>query len=510
MKSKSLTIGTFIIILCLTCEGPDIAVDSEGKIIEQQEEMSCACRVNGDVGQSGDGQSWETAMKTVQECIDVIESESMDSGCEIWVKRGTVVEGYDFDSTKLDPVELRPDIRAFGGFKGTEITKNERIWNAVRAISKSDMDRDTFSDRQNLFNSYVQSHPELLDDFHHSVVPSPGNLPDSMIDVPDPELMGFFQFPCLCDRFFGQFNEQGGAVRINSYGGLNGILFARMVLSGTQIDTSPTMLILNGLTENGVTVVGPYNEMGGKGGALIVRKSLTSATKLSIDNNSITSDHDTLFLNWHSKNDVILANPTGGRVGIGTEEMDYNARLQVEGEDTSSNMRRTTLRISSGAQEMYIDGNEIDSNEKIYINHNSENEIELGGFVTAKNHVVMERNVGIEGNVGIGTDNLDYKLNVNGTIKAKKIILQTGGWSDFVFYDDYDLMNLEDVEDYINKEGHLPGIPSADEVHSNGVSVGDTQAKLLQKIEEMTLYLIKQKKEIDELKARMNKHCRQE
>lgn len=104
------------------------------------------------------------------------------------------------------------------------------------------------------------------------------------------------------------------------------------------------------------------------------------------------------------------------------------------------------------------------------------------------------------GNVGIGTSNPGtWKLAVNGQIRAKEIKVETG-WSDFVFYDDYKLPTLKQVENHIKEEGHLKDIPSAKEVQKNGIFLGEMDSKLLQKIEELTLYTIQQQKEIDALK----------
>lgn len=104
------------------------------------------------------------------------------------------------------------------------------------------------------------------------------------------------------------------------------------------------------------------------------------------------------------------------------------------------------------------------------------------------------------GNIGIGTVNPTSKLDINGTVRAKEVKIEATGWADFVFDKNYNLPSLADVEKYVNEKQHLPGIPSEKEVLENGVNVVDMQAKLLQKIEELTLYVIEQSKQIKELK----------
>ena len=87
-------------------------------------------------------------------------------------------------------------------------------------------------------------------------------------------------------------------------------------------------------------------------------------------------------------------------------------------------------------------------------------------------------------------------------IKATEIKVQTDVWSDFVFEKDYKLRPLADVLQFINANGHLPEIPSATEVKNNGVNLADMNAKLLQKVEELTLYVIELNKRIVELETR--------
>ncbi len=105
------------------------------------------------------------------------------------------------------------------------------------------------------------------------------------------------------------------------------------------------------------------------------------------------------------------------------------------------------------------------------------------------------------GNVGIGTSNtFGYKLAVNGTIGAKEVKVEnTSAWPDYVFSDNYKLNDLNEIENFVKENKHLPDIPSAREVEENGIQLGEMDAKLLQKIEELTLYMIEQNKKTETL-----------
>ena len=112
-----------------------------------------------------------------------------------------------------------------------------------------------------------------------------------------------------------------------------------------------------------------------------------------------------------------------------------------------------------------------------------------GRSATSKDYYSMYLN-GSNGNLGL-----------RGKLTCDEVQVKSGGWADFVFKDDYNLLTLDEVEDHIQKQGHLPNIPSEKEVLQNGISLGQMDAKLLRKIEELTLYTIQQEKEIKRLKT---------
>ena len=89
---------------------------------------------------------------------------------------------------------------------------------------------------------------------------------------------------------------------------------------------------------------------------------------------------------------------------------------------------------------------------------------------------------------------------VAGKVESREVKVTVDAGADYVFKDGYDMKSLEEVQDYIKEHGHLPNIPSAKEMEENGIELGEMNMKLLEKIEELTLYIIEQNRKIDELK----------
>ncbi|SCW66077.1 hypothetical protein [Mucilaginibacter sp. NFR10] len=94
------------------------------------------------------------------------------------------------------------------------------------------------------------------------------------------------------------------------------------------------------------------------------------------------------------------------------------------------------------------------------------------------------------GNVGIGKTDPQNKLDVNGTIHSKSVLIDLNGWSDYVFKKDYRLAPLSEVEAYIDQNQHLPEIPSEQEMTKKGLNVSEMNKLLMKKVEELTLYAI--------------------
>lgn len=109
------------------------------------------------------------------------------------------------------------------------------------------------------------------------------------------------------------------------------------------------------------------------------------------------------------------------------------------------------------------------------------------------------------GNVLIGKTsqtNSDYKLDVDGSVRANEVKVTTTAGADFVFEENYKLPSLVETEKFIKQNKHLPEIAPASQMVKEGINLGEMNIKLLQKIEELTLHLIEQNKRIENLESR--------
>jgi hypothetical protein len=151
----------------------------------------------------------------------------------------------------------------------------------------------------------------------------------------------------------------------------------------------------------------------------------------------------------------------------------------------------TTGVVKTG---MYFSTN--DGSDQVY------NYPKLKMYLTAEGNLLINPKVDIEGNLEPGSVTADGKLQVRGNIRAQEIKVEVANWPDYVLSKEYQLPSLKETEKYIKEKGHLLGMPNAQEVEQKGIALGEMNAKLLKKIEEITLHMINQQKEIDQLKLR--------
>jgi hypothetical protein len=138
------------------------------------------------------------------------------------------------------------------------------------------------------------------------------------------------------------------------------------------------------------------------------------------------------------------------------------------------------------------------------MNYNGSGEASINTYlVNASSAVIGSAIIG----TGITSFPVGYNLYVSGGILTEKIkaaLKTSSNWSDYVFEKSYQLKPLTEVEIFINKNKHLPGIPSAEElVRDGGIDMNQMFAKQMTKIEELTLYIIKQNKQIELMETRI-------
>jgi hypothetical protein len=208
----------------------------------------------------------------------------------------------------------------------------------------------------------------------------------------------------------------------------------------------------------------------------------------------------------------ILSN---GNVGIGTTSpsailhVNGNGKLATFGDGTY-NDKYILIRDdeATGIAFGLNDGISINGSSGVALLKSGLNK----GFAIATNNSSTFNSVSLanfvidtQGNVGIGTTSPIYKLSVKGTIGCGEVKVENvTTWADFVFEPDYNLMSLKELETFIQANKHLPEIPTTAEVQENGISVGEMNAKLLQKIEELTLYVIDQNDKMEQFQNELN------
>ncbi|BFM44210.1 hypothetical protein CFS9_28510 [Flavobacterium sp. CFS9] len=204
--------------------------------------------------------------------------------------------------------------------------------------------------------------------------------------------------------------------------------------------------------------------------------------------------------------------------------LDAKSLLYLVINDRANNERYRFSAITGGFTQMLVSDKskaEImkiydDGNENVFVHFPKANSRVVignwGNYLPEHKFVVsgsakIEGNILTDSNIGIGTSNFTdgaatYKLSVKGKIRAEEVKVYNT-WADYVFAPTYILPSLKEVENYIVKNGHLPNVPSAKEITEKGLELGEMSKIQQEKIEELTLYMIQQNKEIEELKSQV-------
>lgn len=207
-----------------------------------------------------------------------------------------------------------------------------------------------------------------------------------------------------------------------------------------------------------------------------------------------------------------------GKIGVGTNNP--TCKFDVSGDFKATSVQSESLNISGNVSFRALAGS---TNKALTINnegdlisvdfstfndnmgdHTASQNINMDGFrivngTGGTGGIYIDTNGHVR--IGSGTGLISKTLEVNGAIRSKEVIVELANWSDFVFDNNYNLMSLKETERFIKQYGHLPNVPSAAEVEKEGIELGEMNAILLQKIEELTLYVIELQKQIDELKG---------
>ncbi|WP_294208317.1 cell wall anchor protein [uncultured Chryseobacterium sp.] len=203
---------------------------------------------------------------------------------------------------------------------------------------------------------------------------------------------------------------------------------------------------------------------------------------------------------------------TAGNVGISGAPVDGIA-LKVSGRSQFlTNLPYDTFYIGNEAPN-HGNGNSLLFLRYTQYQPNNPGIIDVAGWPTSAAYGWI-MSLKANGKLFLGTnpdivcaDCADYRMFVKDGIRTEKVkvdVATTAGWADYVFNKDYKLRPLEEVEKHIAEKGHLPNIPSATEVEKNGINLGEMDAKLLEKIEELTLYSIDQNKQLQKQADEIN------
>ncbi len=285
---------------------------------------------------------------------------------------------------------------------------------------------------------------------------------------------------------------------------------------GSKLDVRGDLFISSGKVENHIYWGRHHMTMGTKPGDYahnVLRLKPGGAQQghlfsvLEMYKANSETDHE-LKVQIHSTGNSFI---NGGNVGIGTSspgsKLDVRGDLYINSGNDDNHIywgqhymtmgtkpgdyAHNVLRLKPGGASQ---GHLVSVLEMYKANSETEHELKVQIHSTGNSFING-------GNVGIGTTSPDAKLTVAGQVKCREVKVTVDAGADFVFEDDYQLKEIEEVEAFIKENKHLPEIAPAYEMETEGMNVSEMNIKLLQKIEELTLYLIEQNERLNKVET---------
>lgn len=468
-----ITIG-LLFIGCACDEGEWDEIDTYEAAQETQQSLKCVRYVDALAPSDGDGLSWETAFDSLESAVEAIEQLDSESG---------------------EPCEIRVSDDEVTGEQMAAVRDNREINNnvLVRLISKNHASKAHNGDipRNGCQNSTIAQR-----------LATSVNSGDQQSS--DAASAAHLKLHTAAELSLPGTNRSGGSFYdyVNIIGQL-GDPFVRlewpnqtwqMKHLGEKLEfnyNGQRRLRINGPEDNNDEELTIYGESGTLAETVLRIQEGSHAWDLIVNHNYVPDlPHTFTIEHVYGSEDARLQINSDGEISSGTSA--------VEKLNLGSATGRTAVRLveRSGADaiwEMRAENNIDNKSYNSFSIYGGEDGADPNDDKFPSRRLVIRNN----GNVGIGTVNPGRKLTVNGGIKCEEIEV-VADIADYVFADDYNLMSLDEVENFITENRHLPGIASEDEVERNGgtVSVGESYTKLLEKVEELTLHLIDQNKQL--------------
>ncbi|XOV68615.1 MAG: hypothetical protein ACFHU9_05430 [Fluviicola sp.] len=190
-------------------------------------------------------------------------------------------------------------------------------------------------------------------------------------------------------------------------------------------------------------------------------------------------------------------------VGVGTETPRVN--LDVLGTTYSRGIALSANPLDMSGARLKIEGyTPTDATNLISVSNSTSDLFELSnqGFLNLNGHIEINTDVTTPLIVRNSTEKI-LQLNDDGTLRSRAVKVNVYQWPDYVFEPSYKLADLKQVEEYIEENGHLPNVPSAEELTEEGLDLYEMNKILMEKVEELTLYVIEQNKKIEELEEKL-------